>query len=525
MKKFFHCASLLFCVVAITMPSCSNAESNESGAHNHDVATDARAAHNHDVATDARAAHNHDVATDARAVSMYNEVLKEKFKSAYITGLRKELALDEDFNSYVSGVNNELYGKYGSAGWLSEDYRVDYVRAVATYIEDRHYSYTWRHVQQHLSDTEVAVEFTESGDTIYALLLKPHAEAPELIPLTRKFKLDQYLQQFRISGQPWRMYDYAEHKTEFKDMIWSKIVTQVPDTFTINYAPCVPMLNVNMAALPFDSVSIMAEHYRMRHLTSTRTLCRRRMVPYAPVKIAILFGDVKNPALPELSASGTELETAKGFLEGAGYYALIFAGEDCQEQAFVKLNSKPFFDIIHIASHSYNLWGLDILFPKKHSFITDPMNQRQFSGLVFSTPKDTTSYSIQPLTVMQEKEPYVKLRNDGILTCDDIYKLNYAKANLIVAATCYGNGQAQFNDETYGLRAAFKMTGARSSIIGLWDTHDMASSCFFYYFYGYLGMCGDTSFACVQDSYRLALIHTRKHFPNPYYWAVYSLAD
>ncbi len=249
------------------------------------------------------------------------------------------------------------------------------------------------------------------------------------------------------------------------------------------------------------------------------------MVPYAPVKIAILFGDVKNPALPELSASGTELETAKGFLEGAGYYALIFAGEDCQEQAFVKLNSKPFFDIIHIASHSYNLWGLDILFPKKHSFITDPMNQRQFSGLVFSTPKDTTSYSIQPLTVMQEKEPYVKLRNDGILTCDDIYKLNYAKANLIVAATCYGNGQAQFNDETYGLRAAFKMTGARSSIIGSWDTHDMASSCFFYYFYGYLGMCGDTSFACVQDSYRLALIHTRKHFPNPYYWAVYSLAD
>ena len=463
--------------------------------------------------------------TSERAKLMYDKVLKEKFKSAYIFGLRKELALDEDFNDYVSAVNRALYDKYNEAGCQSQACKDDYVRAVAQYVEAYHYSYTWRDVQSQLSETDVAVEFTESGDTLYALLLKPHAEAPVLIPLIRKFYLDQYLIQFRQYGQPWRMYDYAEHKTEFKDMVWGKIVKQVPDTFTINYAPCVPMLNINMAALPYDSVSIMAEHYRMRHLTSTRTLCRRRMVPYAPVKIAILFGDVKNPALPELSASGTELETAKGFLEGAGYYALIFAGEDCQEQAFVKLNSKPFFDIIHIASHSYNLWGLDILFPKKHSFITDPMNQRQFSGLVFSTPKDTTSYSIQPLTVMQEKEPYVYFNNDGILTCDDIYKLNFARVNLVVVATCYGNGQVQFNDETFGLRAAFKMTGARSSIIGLWDTNDIASTCFFHYFYGYLGMCGDTSFTCVQEAYRLALVNSKKHFSNPYYWAVYSLAD
>lgn len=463
--------------------------------------------------------------TSERAKHLYDKVLKEKFKSAYIFGLRKELALDDEFNDYLSAVNMALYDKYNEAGCQSQACKDDYVRAVAQYVEAYHYSYTWRDVQSHLSETDVAVEFTESGDTLYALLLKPHAEAPVLIPLIRKFYLERYLLQFMHNGQPWRMYDYAEHKTEFKDMIWDKIVRQVPDTFTINYAPCVPMLNINMAALPFDSVSIMAEHYRMRHLTSTRTLCRRKMVPYAPVKLAVLFGDVKNPALPEIPASGTELNNVENSLKKANYVSLTYSGEDCQEQKFVRLSSKP-FDIIHIASHSYNLSSIeDFLNPGRHPFITDPMNQRQFSGLVFSTPQDTSTYRVQPLTVIREKEPYVYFNNDGILTCDDIYKLNFARVNLIVAATCYGNGQVQFNDETFGLRAAFKMTGARSSIIGLWDTNDIASTCFFYYFYGYLGMCGDTSFTCVQEAYRLALVNSKKHFSNPYYWAVYSLAD
>jgi CHAT domain-containing protein len=228
-------------------------------------------------------------------------------------------------------------------------------------------------------------------------------------------------------------------------------------------------------------------------------------------------------------ASGNYTETSEEVVDVLKKYCdkvTLYTADNCLEKNFTDLDSKP-ISVLHLSIHGFNLNDIEsFLFPHRLKFIKNEFNQREYSGLVFSSPKDTSDYVISPATVLlQNANKTYTMRNDGILTGEDIRKINLSKVSLVCAATCFAGGQIETEDQTFGLRYALMMTGAHRTIVGLWDVNDAVADYFFKVFYeNYLPM-SFFSFYMAHFAYEKALLETRKKFPNPYYWAAFSLAD
>ena len=119
--------------------------------------------------------------------------------------------------------------------------------------------------------------------------------------------------------------------------------------------------------------------------------------------------------------------------------------------------------------------------------------------------------------------------DDGILTAKEIAMLNFSKVKLIVMSACQtGLGDVEANEGVYGLQRAFKLAGAETLIMSLWEVDDNATSLLMKTFYeDYLnGKAKDVAF-------RNAINKVRSYkddngdtpFTSPYYWAAFIMMD
>ena len=110
---------------------------------------------------------------------------------------------------------------------------------------------------------------------------------------------------------------------------------------------------------------------------------------------------------------------------------------------------------------------------------------------------------------------------DGILTADEISRLDLSKTQLVVLSACEtAKGVIDPVDGVYGLQQAFKKAGVGTIVMSLWKIPDEATSLLMNSFYAAL-ISGNEK----HNALKKAMQEAQLKYKDPYYWAGFIILD
>ena len=112
--------------------------------------------------------------------------------------------------------------------------------------------------------------------------------------------------------------------------------------------------------------------------------------------------------------------------------------------------------------------------------------------------------------------------DDGILTAQELSKLNLGNTDLVVLSACDSGLGETSAEGVFGLQRGFKLAGAKSLLMSLWKVDDLATSMLMIEFYKQY-LSGKSK----RESLYLAqsVLRESEEFSDPYYWAAFIILD
>ena len=140
-----------------------------------------------------------------------------------------------------------------------------------------------------------------------------------------------------------------------------------------------------------------------------------------------------------------------------------------------------------------------------------------YAGLLFSGANET----------LHGKE--VKdTRDDGILTCAEIIKLDLSNVDLLTLSACESAKLLLSADITYDIVYAYKKTGVGSILASIWKVDDMSTCMLMTQFYRNF-VSGRSKIESLQMAQEYVRNYTNdkglKLYEDPKYWASFVLYD
>lgn len=182
-----------------------------------------------------------------------------------------------------------------------------------------------------------------------------------------------------------------------------------------------------------------------------------------------------------------------------GISADIYEGAQASEEAFYLLSGSD-VDLLHIATHGFSV--------TPPAGAADDLN---YSGLVLSGATNAFKQVALP-----------KELANGILTANEISKLDLRNLDLVVLSACQtGLGEVR-EDGVFGLQRGFKKAGAHTLMMSLWSVSDAATSAMMRAFYEGL----ITRRLSRSEAFSSAITALQQQgYTSPYYWASFILLD
>ncbi|HAD14197.1 MAG TPA: hypothetical protein DCF33_17365 [Saprospirales bacterium] len=457
----------------------------------------------------------------------------------------------------------------------AEGYEKQLMRSLPVFQQTR-YAPHWQQVRDQLKPNEAAVEFIhfrycypDRSDSIFyaALLLRPGWEAPRFIPLFEEKQLDSLLNTHgdRKADYVANLYSMADRgiitlekpaKSLF-ELIWKPLETAlgsksgVADSVkTVFFSPTGLLHRINLAAIPVNTDSILADQYHLIELGSTRQLMARAKTTFDNSD-AILFGGIQfEMDSNAIFAANTRLQNAdlasRGPVEDAytdaasrgeswnylkwtekevnglapilssgGIFPEIRKGFDATEEAFKTIGTNGNSPrILHLATHGFFFPDLKDAKPtdtQETGFKTSN-NPLIRSGLLLAGANHA----------WKTGKPLKKGMENGILTAYEISHMNLSNTELVVLSACEtGLGDIQGNEGVYGLQRAFKIAGVKYLIMSLWQVPDRETAEFMTTFYEkWL-----TNKMSIPEAFLMTQKEMRERFINPYSWAGFVLLE
>lgn len=249
----------------------------------------------------------------------------------------------------------------------------------------------------------------------------------------------------------------------------------------------------------------------------------------SPFKDAALFGNIKycmssndlaqetsrfmttrtsdRGNLHSLPNSLTEINQINRILKSSKVKTKCYYSKYASEAQFKSFDgNSP--ELIHLATHGYYLNTKDRL---AHTYLKENdynSNTMLFNGLLLSGATLAWNNSIPPPGV-----------EDGILTSEEISRLDLSKTKLIVmSACCTALGDFNEVEGVFGLQRAFKLAGVKNQISTLWPVQDDVACGFMKTFYSNYGKTKS-----IYTAYNLTLEEIQNIYSEPYYWAGFIL--
>ena len=423
---------------------------------------------------------------------------------------------------------------------------------------------SWRDVATSLGNKEVALEFVRFEDLsqadeadYYAIIVKKDDKEPKIIHLFAESalknivgklgnkRIDRYVNELYSTGA-------AQYKGEqLYNLLWSSLEKEIKGANTIYYSPVGILNSVSLQAVS-NGKQCLGQKYVMHLVSSIGNIPHVKNISSNASDRAVIYGGVKydvdetevvqaassySRGTPDtwdiyplevrsgwarLPFTDVEAKEISSMLIDKGYTVETISGVKANEESFKALSGKE-INTIHIATHGFFLSEKKDI--KKNAFLNptmsdnvgriDPMIR---SGLLFAGANRvwTGKRGIDGV-------------EDGILTAKEISALDFSKVQLIVLSACQsGLGDVEANEGVYGLQRAFKLAGAETLIMSLWEVDDAATRLLMKTFYEeYLnGKVKDNAFKAAINKVRNYKDETGKTpFSSPYYWAAFIMLD
>jgi CHAT domain-containing protein len=197
--------------------------------------------------------------------------------------------------------------------------------------------------------------------------------------------------------------------------------------------------------------------------------------------------------LTELPGTKNEVENIAALMTSLGWQPEVLIGNEALEEK-IKDSFKP--RVLHVATHGYFQRSAEL---KENPFFR--------SGLMLAGANQAIAGKPQAAA------------EDGILTAYEAMTLNLDNTDLVVLSACEtGLGDLSSGEGVYGLQRAFKVAGARTIIMSLWNVSDEATTLLMSVFYENW-LIGKSK----RQSFINAQLTLRTKFKNPFYWGAFVM--
>jgi tetratricopeptide (TPR) repeat protein len=406
-------------------------------------------------------------------------------------------------------------------------------------------------VQRMLSNNEIAIEFIflpqiktsfDESELLYgALVLTKNDTVPKLIPLCSEYDLKNLIDSYTPMGQNEIESLYAFSNKTLYHMIWEKLEPYIPKGSTVYYSPTGYISKINLSAIS-NGNKRLSEICSFHEVSTTASIDEVKQGIGIDYHYAALYGDINYYENVDLMAEkakaytlytsgevlatrslnrgtwdllpGTkeEVETIAELLRNKGTNVYMLTQNDANEESFKTFDANA-PALIHIATHGFYFpLGEHVttsFFSGLHSY-TQKDYSMLYSGLLFAGGNNTWT-----------GKKIVKDVEDGILTADEISRLDLSGNKLIVLSACNtGLGDIDNVDGVFGLQRGLKRAGVKTILMSLWKVPDEETKELMTAFYKEL-LSGQTPYQSLKTAQK-QLMDAGK---SPYYWAGFMLLD
>jgi CHAT domain-containing protein/Flp pilus assembly protein TadD len=437
-------------------------------------------------------------------------------------------------------------------------------------------SMTWKEVQSQLNSGEVAIEFVHfrlldkktTDTTLYAaLVLREGMKSPAWIPLCEQRELQSALHTTARDTQEQTETLYSGKGVQLHRLVWQALEKELAGAKDIYYSPSGLLHKIAFDALPSgEEGSLLSDKYNLHLVSSTREIARlKKETSAAPARdTTVVYGgltyDVRQSAmlaaarhyrnsarkpagadrfvdrfrkrdaeLPDadlrsgfsewqyLAGTKTETEQIVTSLDSKHIPHKYYTGSGGNEESFKNLSGVR-TGVIHLATHGFFL-------PDAENKAVNEIVQRLGGNREkpFENPLLRSGLIMSGANNQWLAKEYVMEEDleDGILTADEIARLNLTKMKLVVLSACEtGLGDVKNSEGVFGLQRAFKLAGVESLIMSLWKVPDEATAELMTTFYNEW-LAGNTK----RKAFKTAQQKVRAKYSSPYYWAAFVMMD
>lgn len=426
------------------------------------------------------------------------------------------------------------------------------VQAAAEYIHSAVNDFPdWSKVRDNLKNDEVAIEFVEVPDfqggkpkdcpTKYgALIITKTCDLPQLVLACDREELWQNFIRTQENSRQGVENVYNERgASNIYSLIWKQLEPYMSGKKNVYFVPNGVLNYVNHNAIMDDKGKRFGEKYNLIRLSSTSQIINRHD-GNGNYKSASLFGGINyDQSVENMTASvtatidatdvdfltrrrgisqekwealpGTATETSSIYeqLKESGINAKLFQWDDASEYQFKMYDHQP-CDILHLSTHGYFITGAQLA---SENVLTSPNNNMARTGLLFAGANNAWVNG-NVVTGME----------DGILTAEEISRMDLRKTQLVVLSACEtGRGIMNDVEGVLGLQKAFKKAGVQTIVMSLWKVDDEATSILMKHFYECL-LAGDNPRSALSKA-QTHLQKTNYKYRSPYFWGAFVVLD
>ena len=415
---------------------------------------------------------------------------------------------------------------------------------------------TWNNIANILNEDEAAIEFcyivtmdsiTNAKGYYGAFIIRKEYTSPRLILLGSINDVEEITQGvdddiFSIND----FYTSQKHRDLYK-LTWANIEPYLKDCSTIYYSTTGQLSNINYDIVHDINGIALCDKYKLVRVSSTNKISKVKETNKPTFNSSVLYGGIRyNETLAEmikkseqytdcsstsvvdglalrsisnrgnwgeLNATMDEIANIQKILKKNGISAQTVTESFANEESFKALSGKS-PDIIHLATHGYFISSREKASVSSFLSQITPYSEKerymQWSGLLMAGANNAWNGKFALENV-----------EDGILTADEISRLDLSKTQMVVLSACEtAKGIVDPVDGVYGLQLAFKRSGVGTIVMSLWKVPDEATSLLMNSFYAAL-----ISGIEKHEALKKAMYEVRKKYKDPYYWAGFVILD
>ena len=414
--------------------------------------------------------------------------------------------------------------------------------------------HSWNEIKDALNDDEIAVDFTYSlkmkdWDNITgyfgAFIVTNDCQKPIFLNLCEIDEFDEYFA--GTTSDALQISSFYKDSVSIYKKVWGKMEKYIKGKKTIYFSPTGQLNLLNHNALIMADGKPFGDSYNLVRLSSTDKILSldarsssnqtfHSAVVYGGIQYDLSVAEMRDAAKVYshknsdqfLLATRSEDERGRwNYLPGTkteaqNIYSLLTSNKvstkllqekEANEESFKALSGKS-PQIIHLSTHGFFLDTAEKV--KKNPFMNTVGNYSEKEDKLIRT--GVLMAGANNVWCGREQVSGIE---DGILTADEISRLDLKGTKLVVLSACEtAKGQIDEIDGVLGLQRGLKKAGVGSILMSLWKVSDAVTSILMTQFY--TNMANGMS---LHESLKDAAKKVKEQYPDPYYWASFVLLD